>query len=1430
MEGKDAGEALTRQASTQGLMACPHLNRAGPCLGPCARGTELILGDCRLHYQHPHLRGGGACSAGARGMCGKAEGGCPPERREAAHREPPVLHFARETTARSLTPPAPYPVVSTPPAPQGLQMAMRGLRSTYISSTDWGIMVGLYVLMNTLRLAGVIIFFPILRRGSYGIDTRQGVVLAYSGLRGAVGLTLAIAIHQDSQIPIATRDRILFHVAGASLLSLLVNGTTLKPLITVLGLDRESPAEVEVYQRTSIALEQRIEDRVMLLKREPFLGDADWGVVWRYLPVLTKDVYWHRFRQGHTLLTDWEAEYMSLRSRGDEEELEETVLKGQQARRQPLRRRRKAQLKAASVAAAQASASNPLSAPSKLKGVPNRLRRTWRYYAQLYNDLDGPEREGFRQLRAGLLDAWRNHLTVEGHMKHEQEELASDQYLAAAAAGSSDKANEGPASQLSSVMSSASSVEPPLARLAYASSSSSLPVGQEVSALSFEGVSSGSSKPISRRRMSNVTVLWEPEIEGLKLENSRGSVPCLAEGSAESSNGVGTPQESVPASENGFHPEGLASHDGTAKGAGVGEASAHTVHLGAPPTANSSTSDTVKVLGPALQEDMLKRARVQVLTVLKHLYGANFHSGLLSNEGYQALEKNLYKLILDPGCELNEWRTLEREIWIPLNALRLAKRLSRSAIIRPLANSFLFSRLAFLFGLAVNFIKAHRSLAEDLGKILGAGPTTTILEQEIWREIEDAQRTIEMYLPIYPNTFNSVKTEIATSVVLQHFRSLLEESHEMGILHERRYHKAVEACNDATNALSAHSHSEHAPSYASVLSAVGFLRFLPSQQLEELFLEPKPGKRRLFADVYVRANRKLLKRGLQREGGLGGGWYVVVRGVVAVGDVILPQGSTLGLVESLLGEEVAEDYVTTTLTHLLFFDQAAILQEAESNPLLLKSLWWYVAVQELRQYESYEDLNVGEVGELLADAHFVQVVDGQDVGGMGEGEGKTWRARNASSLRLLSLSSIRLQLENISTVAGQSLRLPHSSTVARKPSRRHQLLRVWGSKKDVLILKGGIRGPSLAPTPKNSLSGKHRNWNSKEDLPSAGSGMSSESALIGKSSGKKGVVGSSRLVGNPLKVDSLSASASTEPPKRPPMLLSDFQGEVALEVGSICFVIQREEASATAAPAPPVGRLITPAHPTPGSLAGKRGSTSRRDSAGLQPLKRGSEVVSGVDLTPLEPAYPPGERPLSRERPRWKQVEEMPLGGKAPFDVPIPISKKKTPSSRSSQHVILSSSHKTPRSSSKWAQTVTLQDFLDSACGEIDVEAAKKALAKGETLAGFLSRRETMDKSAEGGGGGSVGTPPRSKQRVSSTASSPLTTLFSRADFQPARRSQTEEVPLEGDDVAQSRQARHSGQANGRKPTALELMFMDRSESGGNGRKETQVARGDDQV
>ncbi len=47
------------------------------------------------------------------------------------------------------------------------------------------------------------------------------------------------------------------------------------------------------------------------------------------------------------------------------------------------------------------------------------------------------------------------------------------------------------------------------------------------------------------------------------------------------------------------------------------------------------------------------------------------------------------------------------------------------------------------------------------------------------------KKNTQAYLPIFPETFNSAKTEMAASAVLSHYRALLEEGNEMGILTER---------------------------------------------------------------------------------------------------------------------------------------------------------------------------------------------------------------------------------------------------------------------------------------------------------------------------------------------------------------------------------------------------------------------------------------------------------------------------------------------------------------------------------------------------------------------------------------------------------------------------------------------------------------------
>lgn len=160
------------------------------------------------------------------------------------------------------------------------------------------------------------------------------------------------------------------------------------------------------------------------------------------------------------------------------------------------------------------------------------------------------------------------------------------------------------------------------------------------------------------------------------------------------------------------------------------------------------------------------------------------------------------------------------------------------------------------------------------------------------------------------------------------------------------------------------------------------------------------------------------------------------------------------------------------------------------------------------------------------------------------------------------------------------------------------------------------------------------------------------------------------------------------------------------------------------------------------------------------------------------------------------------------------------------------------------AQTVTLTDFLDSACGEIDVEAAKKALARGETLAGFLSRQALAEESVsadedrggggkENGRGGRPGTPPSLKQRITDSVSSPLTALFSREEVKPSSFLKEEEGMKMGLDEGGRGGQQKKGKEEERKrqPTALELMFMEGS-GDGQGMKggDEEVTHGDEQV
>ncbi|KAH8044737.1 carbonate dehydratase [Aureococcus anophagefferens] len=99
----------------------------------------------------------------------------------------------------------------------------------------------LYVVMMAVRALMVLALYPILANMGYGTDPKAAGFMVWGGLRGAVGLALAVYVKttlQQNGDPDDAKDgkRILFHVAGLAFLTLTINGTTAGPLLKLWGM------------------------------------------------------------------------------------------------------------------------------------------------------------------------------------------------------------------------------------------------------------------------------------------------------------------------------------------------------------------------------------------------------------------------------------------------------------------------------------------------------------------------------------------------------------------------------------------------------------------------------------------------------------------------------------------------------------------------------------------------------------------------------------------------------------------------------------------------------------------------------------------------------------------------------------------------------------------------------------------------------------------------------------------------------------------------------------------------------------------------------------------------------------------------------------------------------------------------------------------
>uniref|UniRef100_A0A0D9Y1X9 Cyclic nucleotide-binding domain-containing protein n=1 Tax=Leersia perrieri TaxID=77586 RepID=A0A0D9Y1X9_9ORYZ len=157
---------------------------------------------------------------------------------------------------------------------------------------SWGYLLLLYVFVQVSRMLVVLILFPLLRHFGYGLDLKEATILVWSGLRGAVALSLSLSVKRASDavqphLKPVDGTMFVFFTGGIVFLTLIFNGSTTQFLLHLLGMDGLSATKLRILNYTKYEMLNKALEAFGDLRDDEELGPpADWVTVKKYITCL----------------------------------------------------------------------------------------------------------------------------------------------------------------------------------------------------------------------------------------------------------------------------------------------------------------------------------------------------------------------------------------------------------------------------------------------------------------------------------------------------------------------------------------------------------------------------------------------------------------------------------------------------------------------------------------------------------------------------------------------------------------------------------------------------------------------------------------------------------------------------------------------------------------------------------------------------------------------------------------------------------------------------------------------------------------------------------------------------------------------------------------------------------------------------------------
>ncbi|XP_078238121.1 solute carrier family 9 member C1 isoform X8 [Pogona vitticeps] len=151
----------------------------------------------------------------------------------------------------------------------------------YIDVHTFFYTVTVYLSLILIRALVMCILTPFLSHFGYGFNWRWGAVLVWSGIRGTPTFNTVLAFSRSPSVraqDLEIKTTIFFYSVSSSLLTLIINSTTVKKLVIALGLCNVSFPKRMARHNVFQHFKQLLATAFAMLKFDRFLADANWAL------------------------------------------------------------------------------------------------------------------------------------------------------------------------------------------------------------------------------------------------------------------------------------------------------------------------------------------------------------------------------------------------------------------------------------------------------------------------------------------------------------------------------------------------------------------------------------------------------------------------------------------------------------------------------------------------------------------------------------------------------------------------------------------------------------------------------------------------------------------------------------------------------------------------------------------------------------------------------------------------------------------------------------------------------------------------------------------------------------------------------------------------------------------------------------------------